>query len=185
MTGLTGIYPLQPQTEDLQELRCVSCFYCLFKFSFHFLAIVRNILNSSELTHRLPSNQRTDKYICQASLAKTVTEECLFSLPLYPTIPHAADDQQLLPLNEPESSALPSQTRLVLQHLCKLKKQTNWLLYTLGRGFSRRKGLSWRKDLLSLSASAELSAGIFHGWERKTLQRWKSPLGLAAESQTS
>lgn len=120
MTGLTGIYPLQPQTEDLQELCCVSCFYCLFKFSFHFLAIVRNILNSSELTHRLPSNQRTDKYICQASLAKTVTEECLFSLPLYPTIPHAADDQQLLPLNEPESSALPSQTRLVLQHLCKL-----------------------------------------------------------------
>lgn len=108
-------------------------------------------------------------------VSKTVTDECLFSLPLHPTTHHAADDQWLLLLNEPESSALPPQICLVLQHLWKLKKQTNWLLYTRGKGFSRRKSLSCRKDLLILSASAELSAGIFHVW--KTLQRWEFPTG--------
>lgn len=177
MTGLTRIYCLQPQTEHLEELGCVSFFCCLFKFSFRFLAIVRNIPISSKLTHCTPSNQRTDKYICQASLAKTVTDKCLFSLPLHPTIPYAADDQQLLPLNEPESTALPPQIRLVLQHIWKLKKQTNRLLYARGKRVSGRKGPCWRKDLLSLRASAELSAGIFHGWERKALQRWEIPTG--------
>lgn len=184
MTGLTWIYPLQLQTEDLQELGCISFFCFLSKFSFHFPAIVRN-LNSSQLTHRSPSNQRTDKYICQASLAETVTDKCLFSLPLHPTIPHAADDEQLLLLNEPESSALPPQIHLVLQHLWKLKNQTNWLLYTRGKGFFRRKDLSWRKDLLSLSASAELSTGIFHVWEKKTLQGWEIPTGTHSSKPNS
>lgn len=55
-------------------------------------------------------------------------------------------------------------------------KQTGYFIAE-EKGFSRRKGLSWRKDLLSLSASAELSTGIFHGWERKTLQRWEIPTG--------
>lgn len=33
---------------------------------------------------------------------KTVTEECLFSLPCMLSIPYASDDQQLLLPNEPE-----------------------------------------------------------------------------------
>lgn len=50
-------------------------------------------------------------------------------------------------------------------------KQTDFFI-----GFFRKKGLSWRNDLL-LSASAELSTGIFHVWEKKTLQKWEIPTG--------
>lgn len=80
------MYPLQPQTEDLQELSCVSSFCCFFKFSFHFLAIVRNILNATQLTHCSPSNQRTDKYICQALLAKLSLTNACFPSPYI--LPH-------------------------------------------------------------------------------------------------
>lgn len=150
---------------------CASSFSCLFKFSFHSLAIVRNILNASKLAHCSLSNGRTYKY-----MSGLISKNCHWRMPVFP--PHVSYHTScncchLMSLN--------------LQH-CPLRyasccntfenienKQTNWLFYSRRKGFFGRKGLLWRRALLSLSASAELRTGIFHGW--KTLQRWEIPTG--------
>lgn len=80
------MHPLQPQTEDLQELSCVSSFCRFSKFGFHFLANIRNILNATQLIHCSPSNQRTGKYICQALLAKLSLTNVCFPSPYI--LPH-------------------------------------------------------------------------------------------------